>query len=364
MSQVNNVLTACPTLQARLNEAFSTRPALSADEKMPFAEFLLSPANTSGISGTISPGGGKIKTYQVKYYQRRLESGVEFNQANPNCDTGDTPEDNQATYTLDTSVNIQTPGFTITSQDVEAVCDPNSQLFMDQMALEVDQLERAVATYITGQAAALYGTWGADGGYFTAGNAVGNVNTSDELVIATLKSGGEDPNKFFWQKLRNGLDDIGMPDNVAVFGGRTLREAFQVSLAGCCTDSGVDLGRMFALYGYGFAYDKRLAAALGSDLKNLVLAPGALQVLQHVISPWKDGISPGVISGADYVHKAIVTPKLGLVSDMTAKDDCAGGLTVRFTWTGKTVGMPNDMFNASDINTGITYVNKVLVTNP
>ena len=61
MSQVSNVITACPTIQAKLNEEFA-KACLSADEKMPFAEFLFSPANTTGIGGTISPGGGKIKT--------------------------------------------------------------------------------------------------------------------------------------------------------------------------------------------------------------------------------------------------------------------------------------------------------------
>ena len=360
MSQVSNLITACPTLQEKLNRAFTAQPTLSADERMPFAEFLLSPANTSGVSGTISPGGGKIKTYQITYWQRLLEANMLANQANPNCTSGDTPEDNQATYTLDTSVNIQTPGFTLTSTDLEAVCDPNSLIFENLLLREMDVIRRKTATVITGQAAALFGTWGADGGYFTAGNAVGNVNTSDEFVINTLKTSSTDIDNRFWIKLRNALDDIGMPSNVGVFGGTTLREAFQASLAACCADQGLDFGEMFAKFGYGFAYDRRLQTALGSANKNLVVAPGALQVLQHVRSPWKQGFPTD--TSADYVHIALVDPKLGVVYDFSAKDDC-GSVSANLTWTGKVIGMPNDMFNASDVNTGITYVNKVLVTN-
>lgn len=360
MSQVSNIITACPTLQEKLNEAFKTQPTASADERMPMAEFLLSPTNTSGISTTISPGGGKIKTYQITYWQRLLEANLLSNQANPNCTSGDTPEDNQATYTLDTSVNLQTPGVTLTSTDLEAVCDPNSSIFQNLLLREMDVLRRGVATRITEQSAALYGTWGADGGYFTAGNAVGNVNTSDELVIATLQSGGVAPNPFFWAKLRNALDDIGMPSSVAVFAGQTLREAFQVAQAGCCTDSGIDLGEMMAQFGYGVAFDRRLQTALSSANKAMVIAPGALQVLQHTRAPWRQFPTD---ANADYVHISLVDPKLGAIYDFSAKDDC-GSVSFNLTWTGKVIGMPSDMFNASDVNTGINYVNKVLVTNP
>lgn len=363
MSQVSNVITACPTIQAKLNEEFAKATSLSADEKMPFAEFLFSPANTTGISGTISPGGGKVKTYQLTYWQRLLESSLLSNQANPNCTSGDTPEDNQATYTLDTSVNLQTPGVTLTSTDLEAVCDPNSAIFAQLILREMDVLRRGVATRVSQQGAALYGTYGADGGYFTAGNSVGNVNTSDELVIATLESGGTAPNKFYHAILRAALDDIGMPDNVAIFGGTVLRSAYMAALAGCCTSAGLDIGTLFAQYGYAFAYDKRLETALASVNKGLVLAPGALQVLQHVRAPWRDGMPGDVQAGSDYVHKALVDPQLGAVYDFSLKDDC-GSISFNLTWTGKVIGMPNDMFNASDINTGITYVNKVLVTNP
>ena len=236
-------------------------------------------------------------------------------------------------------------------------------MILSQLLLrEMDVLRRGVATRISQQSAALFGTWGADGGYFTAGNAVGNVNTSDEFVLNTLKPSSTDIDTRFWIRLRNALDDIGQAGTVAIFGGKTLREAFQTSFAGCCSDQGLDMGRLFELFGYGFAYDRRLETALGSVNKSLVVAPGALQVLQHVRSPWRDGMPAEVMAGANYAHKAVIDPQLGTVYDWSVTDDC-GAVSMNLTWTGKVVGAPNDIFNASDVNTGITYVNKVLVTN-
>lgn len=360
MSQINNILTACPTLQQKLNEAWAVGRGLAADERMPFAEFLLSPENRRNVSFEVSPGAGKVRTYQVKYWQRLLESSLLSNQSNPNCTTGETPEDNQTTYTLDTGVNLQTAGVTLTSTDLEAVCDPNSTLFAELMLREMDVLRRGVATRITTQGVALFGTWG--DGIFTTGNAVGNVNSNVEFVMATKLSGGA-PDPDGWIKLRNALEDIGYGNQVAVFGGGALREFYQRMQAGCCTDWGLDIGALFAQYGYAYAYDKRVKSALSSDSKGITMLPGALQVLQHTRAPWREGMPAEVMAGADYVHMVVADPALGAVYDMSLKDDC-GSVSFNLTWTGKTVGMPTDMFSASDELNGVTYVNKVLVTNP
>jgi hypothetical protein len=329
---------------------------------MPFAEFLLSPANQGGLQGLISPGEGKIRTVQLLYWQRLLESGLLSNQANPNCTTGDTPENNQATYTLDTSINLQTRGVTLTYADLEAICDPNSEILATLLEREMNVLRRGAATRVTEQGAALSGTWGGAGDLFTTGDDVGEVNGQNELVVATLNSDGT-INKHAWIKVRNAADDLGFCPTVVLMGGKTMREFFQASQAGCCANEGLDVGRLFDLYGYAYAYDRRLETALGDVDRNLLVQPGALQVLQHVRSPWLNGFPGDAIAGANYVHKAIMDPQTGFVYDISWTDDC-GVISFNLTWTGKVVGMPQDMFDPSDVLAGTTYVTKVLVTNP
>ena len=62
--------------------------------------------------------------------------------------------------------------------------------------------------------------------------------------------------------LRNAADESGYPNEAAVFGGGLARQLFQALNAGCCASSGVDLFEAMRIYGYAFAYDRDLNAAV------------------------------------------------------------------------------------------------------
>lgn len=361
MSYQANFFASCPDIQDRLDTMWMT-PGMfpGADERMPFAEFLTSTENRRPIVSTIIPGNGKVRPVEVVYNQRRLESGVAFNQPNPNCEATTRPSERVATYELDTDVNIQVDS-TMNITDFERVCEESRTKVDREVALMIDQLDRAVATYISQQAVGWVGGWGAT---IPSGTASGEVNGSGQLVINTRNPGTVTPSPDAWVDLRNALDDSGFPRNVGVFGGTTLRKYMQFLNAGCCNDSGLDLGAIQAQNGYSYSYDMRLQAALASNGANefLVLAPGALQVLNFARSMGKDGLGPIWNASSNYLYTAVYSPRLGQWYDFTVKDPC-GTVSMTLTWTGKVIGMPNDMFAVGDNYEGVTYVAPGVVVN-
>lgn len=363
MSYVNNVLTACPTLQSRLNQAWLYSKGITTDEKMPFAQFLMDPINNNGIQMNIVPGGGKVRTWQVKYAQRLQESDVNTNQSNPACDAGIVPEDVYTNYTLDTSVNYQSPGVKLTPAALEGVCEGNDMIFEQFLLRDMDVLRRKVSSVISTQAAALYGYWSRVVPH-KASPSDGEVDSDDEkLQVSTTQSNGNiQPRTHTW--ISNATIDSGFPANLLIVGGKTIREHYQVSAAGCCANEGLDVGQLFAQFGYAWMYDYRVESALGDADQFMVVAPGALQVLEYLVNPWKDGMPPEAYGGANYVHRTLTDPQTGYQYDWTVADDC-GTLYSNLTWTGKVIGLPSDIFAPGlDVNDGLTYVAKGKVVNP
>lgn len=354
MSYFGNVMATCPNLQGALDEMWMQPGQFpGADERMPFAEWLNSPFNRRRISYEITPGRGKVRTAEVVYQQRHLESAARTNQPNPNCEATEKYGENISTYTIDTDVNIQF-GQQIDLTDYEGSCTDNTILFARQVAMLIDVMDRRVATEQTNQAVGWTGGWG---------QSV-TVNGSNQLVINTLNAGTSNPAPFAWQMLRNALDDSGFPGDVGIFGGQTMRNYFQYLQAGCCADYGIDLGEAMAQWGYAFAYDKRMQAALGSGGINefMVVAPGALQPITFSRAEGKAAMGGIWDSSSNYFYATVRSPRLGIVYDLSAKDPC-GTLSMNLTYTGKVIGMPNDMFAVGDEYEGVTYAVQGLVTN-
>lgn len=362
MSAISTALVACPVDQGSINEVWQSPNFTGGNDAMPLAEFLGSPLNRRDIAMRVTPGSGKIRSVEVKYRPRLLESATSANVANPYCSTGTFAGDLSTTYELDTDVNYASSAISWSATDLEASCTANPVYMAETIAAQIDQLDRKVATTLTNQAAALFGTWGTDNALFTAGNAVGNVNTSDEFVVATLQSGGVLPDPRCWSRLRNAFQEIGF-DAPVIFDTGLLREHFQMTAVGCCADSGIDLRATLDQYGFAVAYDRRLkgASALNSSAKALAVIPGALQVLNYTRAAWKAGMN--VEQAGNYYHATVVSPRLGLQYDWTLKDDC-GTIVSRVIFTGKVIGMPTDMFTTGDDLAGVTGVAKILVTNP
>ena len=332
-----SVLNACPKLQVKLDDAWTT--GMTPTEHMPGAEFLTDGMNNRGIKQMIVPGNGKVRTVEVRYKRRLLEENVAANQANPNCTATDKYGDNVTSETIDPAVNLQANTL-ININDDRLACD---DAFTDAVAMLVDVMDRKVATQTSTQAVALAGSWGAD--VPSAGSITNGSVTNDILYQLAFNGTTGAPMPKIWPQLRNALDDSGFPADVAIFGGNTMREYYQLLSAGCCTNDGIDLSEIMAQYGYAAMKDKRIATALGSQDSYIVIAPGALQVLNYSRAEGQPmwGAILGGGAGSNYFMTTVRSPRLGLTYDLNAKDDC-GNLNITLTATTKTIGLPNDLY--------------------
>lgn len=348
----SDVLAACPNIQTRIDDAFVT-PGMfpGADERMPLAEFIVSPANRSGLQQSINPSKGKLRTVEVVYDQRILESAVAVDQPNPNCAGTGTRGNGVEEYSLDITKNLQvTEAIELT--DFTGACDADSDIMARKVAAMVDVLDRRLATQIAVQTALLGGKWGA---------SVPNVNVSDQLVINTLLAGTSNPNPDALIEVKNAAEDSGFPSDLLIVGGQDMRTYMQRMMAGCCAQYGLDLGELMAQFGYAFAYDKRLADATAQD-EFMVIAPRALQLLEFSIAEGKGELGEIWNQSSNYFYTTVRSPRFGVTYDLSGKDPC-GTLALALTFTGKMVGMPTDIFGAGDEYEGVTYAANGLVTN-
>lgn len=343
MSSFSDVLAACQDLQSALDQEWLN---FTAVDRAPLMEYLMTPGNRRNVSQRITPGRGKIRTIELTYDQRLLESTVQANQPNPNCEPGPFYGNEVATYTLDPSVNLQSSGgFTI---DVaELACEDNSAVLARQIMKHIDVLDRRVASEYTTQAVvhAATGKWGA--------NVVTPI-VSDILQLPAFDTQRK-PLPDTWVELRNALDDSGYADEVAVFGGATMRKYMQFLNAGCCADFGLDLGELMAQYGYAYAKDKRVAAAHpdGED-GFMVVQAGALQVLNFSRAEGRAAFGEILNQGSNYAYTTFRSPRFGLAYDFVIKDDC-GPVAMNLTCTGKVIRLPDNLFAVGDEYEGVIY---------
>jgi len=358
MSCLAALMQSCPNLQGDINQYWNTCNAAMAREQMPFTEFLASAVNRGPLIQSISPGQGKVRRVNVVYQKRILESEVAENQPNPNCSATSKRGQCLTEYEIDTTENVQAEE-KVEVNDLADACVNNPAYFQSILERLIDAVDRKVATKSTTQAVGLYGTWG------DAAAGVTPVNAFDELVVKTHKDSDE---TFLFPttmtKITRSLEKIGYCAPFGVFGGDTLVDYYFALKNGCCQNTGQDLAKVFAQFGFAVAYDRRVAGStgLGDNNKALIVMNGALQLLHYTASNWKDGSPAWVTTGSNYLGAVVVSPRLGIPYDLYVKDDC-GVITITVTATTKVVGMPADMFATGDIFEGVRYVNKVLVTN-
>jgi hypothetical protein len=216
----------------------------------------------------------------------------------------------------------------------------------------MDVLDRKVASAAATQAVADTGAWGQDvEDFYTV--------SGDCLQIAT-ELGSAELNPFALADILQASRMANYPGAPVAFGGAAMQRYANAVQAGCCTQYGIDLLAISQQNGFGFAYDARLAAAQGSQLKALVTTAGAIQWLSFNLAEWNAGITP--VAGSNYSKTLVFTPA-GVPCDLTMKDDC-GNLSIVLTTTGKVVTLPTDIYEASDKYSGVNYVNCVSIVNP
>lgn len=346
---ISRILSECPNIQRPLGELFIE---VGQREQLPLLEFLNSPENSRMIRVEVSPGRGKLRTVEARWIQRLPETEVEEGADILTCTSTNTYGDSTETYTLETTDTYQASAL-VNAADIARHCQDNSRYIFETIMRLMDVLDRKVASAAATQAVAAKGKWGTEvEGYYTV--------ASDFLQIATRQSGGQALNEFALANITQATRMANYPGMPIAFGGAEMQTYTNAVRAGCCTQYGIDLALISAQNGFGFAYDARLASALGSQLKVLVTTPGAMQWISFNLAEWNAGLT--VPSGSNYAKTIAFTPA-GLPVDLTLKDDC-GNLSIVVNHTGKLVTLPTDIYEAGDKYAGVNYVNGVQIVNP
>jgi len=344
------LISQCPNIQAPITEMWTDK--LYPVQPSTYLEFLQSPANTRAIKATITPGGGKRRTAEVRFQSRLNVEGVEGVSSNI-CTAENVYGDKTETYTISDTDNITTGGEVITLSDWDENCTDNTQVVLNALRRHLERLDRLIAQKSAEEIALLYGNYR---------TGVGPVDGNNNLEIyTTLKDGHANPR--WMQQIKTAARKTGYGSGPVIFADSIFSEFELSSLAGCCVDSGFDIAEAITRFGISVAYDDFIPAAMGGENFALMTEFGAIQLLNYVSAPRKtEDIGRLVGVGANYVKTVVATPS-GVLVDLTIKDDC-GSIHIIPVATTKTIVLPEDLFDVGDPYRGVNYANGIVQVLP
>jgi len=349
MSYTPSTLVACPNLQDRLDSVFENENARFFQDKIPFSEFLMSPLNRNELSQRVSSGGSKIRTVELTYQPRILQS-EKFTNSSDYC-TATTERGNTSTsYEIDTTQNV---GFEqkFDVEKLKSACEDNEMWFMDQVGKMVAATDVAVNAKNASQANALLGGWSSD----VSGIPFVTLN-GDILEVQTLvPSSTYEPFPSTLQGIQSALSASSFGNSTLV-GGFQLHNYLELIRNGCCTDYGLDIEGIQADYGIASIYDRAVATTQGDNATAWAVANGALQVLYY--NRWS-GLFEAQDANQSYGQ---IMGALGIPYDLVIKHDC-GVIQVTVTATTKLVALPDDMYQTGDHLDGVKGFAEINVVN-
>lgn len=343
MSSIQSII-ECPQIQADLVSQFTPNP-LGARVAQGLGQFVQSPLNTEGfIQRQISPGRGKIGKVELLYTP---QIGVDevSDSAVKNCVATDTEGMLSKEYDID-----ETEGASISRlfkwTELARMCKDNSLWFSQVVQSMMDAAEEKLNKDIAYSAATLYGAFASD-----EEDVVNDIKT-----IATRKTGG-DYTITGLEAITYALTNAGYSGTGYVFGFKEIYNYMRALNAGCCADSGIDLGRYTVQNGLLYVPDFYVTQALTGN-GFLTLERGALQLLTY-------NEFEGAAAYDSEVSKMVtmVNPKTGRSWDFLMDRSC-GDVSVQIKLAYKLVGLPEDMYKVGSQFEGVNFVNAFAITNP
>lgn len=355
MSYTPDSMVACPNLQARLNDIFTNKAAQFYMQPIPLTEYLMSPINRNGLSMMVAPGSAKLKTVQLVYQPRQLQTDVQTDVSTSSLCTAETERGTtSAEYTIDETSNVFNEQL-FNVDTLARACEDNNDYFNEQIMRMIAAADVRVNTKNAVQAAALVGGWSTEVADITNATLSGN-----DLQLRTLV-----PSSTFepFPVSIEALDAATMVSNFgpyAVIGGMQWYQYNRNLRAACCSQYGLDAGEIQALYGSANLYDKAVSTALGGAEFNLVIANGATQLLY-----WNraQGLFGERYSGGAQNFGVVVSPATGIPYDVVIKHDCYN-ISVTVCATTKVVALPADMYQSGDDLEGVNGLAVLEVANP
>jgi hypothetical protein len=348
MSYLSTLLVQCEDFQDKLGNVWG-KDASFVRDPIPFLEYVRSEENTNLVDVTVNEGKGKTMNVNLTYFQRIPESEV-VEASERGCAVDKERGNCVEQYSIDTTDLVKS-GEIIKAKALERFCQDNDEYIVGVIMRHLNAIDRKVASRTAAQAAALLGAWSEDAIDFYS-------IVDDKLTVRTKNADGS-----YLPGALESVDQAAMMssfDGFIGFGGAAMNEYMRLTQAGCCSNSGLDVLALYQQYGYAFAYDRRLATALGGQLENLVIEPGAFQLLNYTQTPWKEDISIELKSGYEAIQ---LTTPAGVDVDVYIKDECPGEISINVFANTKLVGLPDDLFPVGDNFDGVNYAAQVTVDN-
>jgi hypothetical protein len=351
MSYQNSGLVACKDLQQTLQSVWAKD--LTKVEPLPLLAALVEMSNP--LEPVISPSGGKVRKLETTIFPRALESEA-TETSDRVCAATTKIDEYKFEYELDPNDILQAE-FYFEAEDFTEWCGSNAAFLQGAIMQKVDLLRRKVATRVAEQVALMPGNYASDV----------SVNGDNALVVPTLQNTGGDPAVATLQKIDFATRmQTGFSGPMIVAGGADLYNYIQLVQSGCCYNGGIDIRDIYNRFGMAAIYDKRLSAELaGTGADSLVIDMNAIQIVNYIQAPWKDGMfnmEPRIIGGSGWAF-AISDPTTGLLMDVRMSHDC-GRVDVVIDTVVKAFNLPDNIFKATDDYHGVNYITKLKVTNP
>jgi hypothetical protein len=364
MSALGSNMSTCPAMQVELNKYFGPGcdPALMGFPS-PFADFLMSPQNRSGIQQELNPKAGRVREVIVRYDQKLAPAPLGTYSEDISCVAQDERGDLTTSYNLDTE-RVVFRQEKMNVDNWEQTCRSNPEIIMRKLALLMQSVREGTYRDLARQfvANAMWGKWGkiptADTAHFT-------INGQDQLVVKTHKDNSIDLYPTTLQTIKNALIQTNACVNPFYVGGYSLPAYAELMQAGCCTDSGFGLDKIFAKFGAAFAWDKWLAQAFNDTNLTAAIQSGALQLVWYnkYDSTKEVDLALSLTGGGKNYQKMVITdPVSGFPMNLLISDNC-GNISIFLHTNIGLLDMPADMFAVGDDLEGSTFVNLIKVVN-
>lgn len=344
----------CPDLQTNLNSWFGQDPQLIV-EPVVMTQFLQNGMNaiegmTVKLSDLTSPGKGKMRTVQLTYTPRFLESDVLTGEGRTDCTSTNIVGETSALYEIAETDYIQAD-ILIDYWQLKKRCEENATYFQRTLQQLIDQITRARETMLYTELAAM-------GGAFSVNEP--DVTSDVKSIPTAFVNGTLDPTGM--AEIVTATRYAGYQTGPIIFGGRSMGIYFNKINAGCCSIDGVDIDKLHSQYGFAYLESYRADDAFGAT-SFFSVAPGAVQLLEW--SEYEgDAANLNFIDTPQLQARTIIDPRTGSKYDYKMVMDCNGKISIFVRSWFKLVNLPADAFFAGDRLEGVNWINEFVIDNP
>ncbi len=353
MSYALGTFVNCSTLQAEIDSFFGCDYTKTLkNNEVSLVKTLLSPLNTANIlERNISPGSGKLRTVEVVYTPRIPKGGVGTTIDPNDCTATEKFGDRSEGYEIDPLVGAKIERL-IDPMDLIRRCEADSNYFNRMLMSMMDAAVRNIDEKVANQLIAFAGAFG-----LNEENVVANTKT-----VRTRTSASDHRLVSNWiSDVEFAAENAGYCTAPLVFAwGDMWKVAQELRASNCCNDNGLNLAALSSLAGMTFVPNRNVPSALGSDARFLTLDPGKVQLLTY--NKYGNGDNLQLIDDNAYKSMTINHPETGLDFDLRMVFTC-GKWHIFVELAYKLVGAPDDLYEVEDIYSGVTGVNKYVVSN-